>query len=63
MRNMEKAVEQGRKIVRQRERLDLRASEAKRMEAKYRGGEADIYDVIQDAFLAGLAIGYRNGGK
>ncbi len=62
MRSIEKAVEQGMKLVSKRERLDLRASEAEQM-VRCVKSEKDLYQLVQDAFLAGLAIGYRNGGK
>ena len=59
MRNIEKAIEEGKELAEQRTRLDLSTSELMELAAK----SPDVYEIIQNAYWAGLAVGYRNGGK
>lgn len=59
MRDINKAVQRGREIIKKKNRIDLTASEITMFEERIRAGE-DPYDVIHGVFLAGVAIGARN---
>lgn len=58
MRNWEKTVEQGNKIIRENEALDMKYSEALALIEKYRGKDAWL-DAVSEAYAAGLAAGSR----
>lgn len=57
MRDMGKAIEEGRKISRENSRADMTAAEMKVFYDRFYDGE--IWDVISDAFCFGVAIGSR----
>ena len=64
-RDIKKAIAEGEALVEKNERLGLNVAEISQIrEQAQAGSEADtIYNLIVDAFHAGLAIGYRNRGK
>ena len=62
-RNFYKQIEQGDKIIKKNERLDLYASDLhvlldKTMETR---NVNDFYDAVINAYKAGIAVGTRNG--
>lgn len=59
MRNIEKAVAEGRKITKNRPGLDLYAYELAAFLGQIENRE-DLISVIADAYLAGVAVGHRN---
>lgn len=65
MRDMNKQMEQGRKIIRAHERADLRGDEVIRLKDDFdkmayeKGFNASIYRLICDVFYFGVAVGYR----
>ena len=64
MRNMEKAVKQGRAITEKRPGLDLSFSELMELREMISEDPKEmLWDAISFSYRAGLAVGYRNGGK
>ena len=59
MRDINKAVQEGREIVGKRTRLDLSPVELSVFKEKAREG-VSLDDIIYEAYLAGLAVGSRN---
>ena len=62
MRNFNKAIEDGKQIRTQRDRLDISRQELTELIKGYGLPVADpVIDAVIDAYSAGLAIGLRNG--
>jgi len=59
MRDINKAIKEGREIVGKRTRLDLSPVELNVFKEKAREG-VNLDDIIYEAYLAGLAVGSRN---
>lgn len=64
-RDIKKAIAEGEALVGRNERLGLNVAEIRQIrEQAQAGSEADtIYNLIVDAYRAGLAIGYRNSRR
>ena len=64
-RNIEKAIEQGHELIRKRHGLDITIPEMFEIIEKSKNGsqKETVYNAIRFAYMAGLAVGYRNGGK
>ena len=69
MRNIKKQKEQANKIIKNHPNIDLTAGELMELResfmktAEKHGMSEAILDLAIDAFLMGLAVGYRNGKK
>ena len=65
-RNLNKAIEQGRKLTHERRGLDLTFTETWALynrfkeEAETKGASDAVIDIIGAAYHAGIAIGHRN---
>ena len=66
MRNTKKNADQGREIVRKKERIDLSVGELQQLVNKIAENPAgrlvleDVYDAVCDAFYMGVAVGTHN---
>ena len=66
MRNTKKNADQGREIVRKKERIDLAAEEVHQLIDKIAENPVgklvinEVYDAVCDAFYMGVAVGTRN---
>ena len=65
-RNIEKAIEQGHRIIQQNEHFDLCLSEMEELiRSAYREerNEISLFKIVGSAFLAGVAVGTRINKK
>ena len=66
MRNVKKQAQEGRKIIRKKDRIDLSYDEMKQIldtfaEKQKTVGTFDaLWETVSDAFLMGIAVGHRN---
>ena len=62
MRNVEKTIEQGRKLIKDHSKMSLTCGEMQELYERNHNG-ADLFNFMGDAFYFGIVIGYRIAEK